>query len=250
MTLISRRISELRLAGMLLTRVPMGTLRDPVPDLPDARWAYPLVGLCLGICAGLIACIGAAIGFNYGITALLVVALCVLITGGLHEDGMADLADGFGGGHTPARRLEIMRDSRIGSYGVLALGLALALKTQAMFAVFSSGSVFWPLVALAALSRFFMLAVQEFLPPARSDGMGFKAHKRGGWRIWIGLATALVVAFPLGWSLFAVVAAMALASAALAWQAKRLVGGQTGDVLGAVQLAADCAGWLALSLFV
>jgi adenosylcobinamide-GDP ribazoletransferase len=233
---------------MLLTRVPMGTLRDPVPDLPDARWAYPLVGLCLGIVAGMIACVGAAVGFNYGITALLVVASCVLLTGGLHEDGMADLADGFGGGHTPARRLEIMRDSRIGSYGVLALGLALALKTQAMFAVFSAGSVFWPLLALATLSRFFMLAVQEYLPPARSDGMGFKAYKRGGWRIWVGLATALVVAIPLGWSLLAVVAAMALASVALAWQAKRLIGGQTGDVLGAAQLAADCAGWLALSL--
>lgn len=248
MTAISRRMSELRLAGMLLTRVPMGTLRDPVPDLPDARWAYPLVGLGLGAGMALVACGAASIGFTSGITALLALCLGVLLTGGLHEDGMADLADGFGGGHTPERRLDIMRDSRIGSYGVLALGLTLALKALAMSAVFASGMLLWPLLAMAALSRFCMLVIQEILPPARRDGMGFKAHKRGGWRIWVGLTIALIAAVPLGWNLFAVAAAMAAVSGALAWQAKRLIGGQTGDVLGAVQLAADCAGWLALSV--
>lgn len=250
MMTLARRLSELRLAGMLLTRVPMGTLRDPVPDLPDARWAYPLIGLGLGIVMGALACIASALGFHYGITALLVVAFGVLLTGGLHEDGMADLADGFGGGHTRDRRLEIMRDSRIGSYGVLALGLTLALKAQAMFAVFSAGSVLIPLLAMATMSRFFMLAVQEVLPPARSDGMGFKAHQKGGWRIWVGFAVAACVGGFLGFASLLVFAAMAVATAALAWQAKRLIGGQTGDVLGAVQLAAECAGWLALSLLV
>ncbi len=250
MNLLSRRINELRLAGMLLTRVPMGTLKDPVPALPDARWAYPLVGLVLGVLVGLVACVGAHLGFHYGITALLVVAFGVLLTGGLHEDGMADLADGFGGGHTKARRLEIMRDSRIGSYGVLALGLTLALKAQAMLAIFASGMVLWPLLAMAVSSRFFMLAVQEFLPPARNDGMGFNASETGGWRIWVGMLVTIAIILPLGWAALAVLFSMAIASFALAVQAKRLIGGQTGDVLGAVQLAAECAGWLALSVYV
>ncbi len=247
MTQFSRRVKELRLAGMLLTRVPMGTLSDPVPELPDARWAYPLIGLALGLVMAVVAGIAQALGFHYGVIALLVVAIGVLLTGGLHEDGMADLADGFGGGHTKSRRLEIMRDSRIGSYGVLALGLTIALKAQAMFVVFQSGAVLWPLIIMAVSSRFFMLAVQEFVPPARQDGLGFKASKTGGWRIWAGLALTVVIVWPLGWSGLVALLAMAGVAAALSFQAKRLIGGQTGDVLGAVQLATECAGWLALS---
>ncbi len=250
MMVVSRRIKELRLAGMLLTRVPMGTLAEPVPALPDARWAYPLVGLALGLLMGLVACLGAHLGFHSAITTLLVVAFGVLLTGGLHEDGMADLADGFGGGQTKARRLEIMRDSRIGSYGVLALGLTLALKAQAMFVVFGSGMMIWPVLAMAVSSRFFMLAVQEYLPAARADGMGFDASQTGGWRIWAGLLVMILSTIPLGSAAISVLFAMALASLALGFQAKRLIGGQTGDVLGAVQLAAECAGWLALSLYV
>lgn len=250
MSLFARRLSEVRLAGMLLTRVPMGTLREPVPNLPDARWAYPLIGVCLGVLMGVVACICAHLGFHYSITALLVVGFGVLLTGGLHEDGLADLADGFGGGQSRDRRLEIMRDSRIGSYGVLALGLTLALKAQAMFAVFSAGHVLWPVLAMVTISRFFMLAVQEFLPPARQDGLGFQAYERGGWRIWAGLVVALCVSIPLGWAGLAVWAAMAVVSLGFSLKAKRLIGGQTGDVLGSVQLAAECAGWLALSLLV
>ncbi|WP_299922161.1 adenosylcobinamide-GDP ribazoletransferase [uncultured Pelagimonas sp.] len=250
MSFLSRRIKELRLAGMLLSRLPMGALKDPVPTLPDARWAYPMVGLALGVLMSLVAYLGMLMGFSNGIVVLLVVAFGVLLTGGLHEDGMADLADGFGGGQTKAQRLEIMRDSRIGSYGVLALGLTLALKAQAMFAVFASGAVAWPLLAIAVSSRFFMLAVQEYLPPARADGMGFNASETGGWRIWVGLLVMILSVIPLGSAAIAVLFAMALASLALGFQAKRLIGGQTGDVLGAVQLAAECAGWLALSLYV
>ena len=250
MNFLARRLAELRLAGMLLTRVPMGTLRDPVPDLPDARWAYPLIGMALGLVMALLAGLAGGIGFDTGITALLVVAFGVLITGGLHEDGLADLADGFGGGKSRARRLEIMRDSRIGSYGMLALGLTLALKAQAMVVVFDAGAVLWPLVAMATASRFCMLAAQEYLPPARRDGMGFTAHKRGGGHIWIGLGFALLAVLPLGAGAILVILSMALISAAVAFQAKRLIGGQTGDVLGAIQLVADCAGWLALSLVI
>lgn len=248
MTPFARRLQELRLAGMLLTRVPMGTLREPIPSLPDARWAYPVIGLGLGLVMALFASGATFLGFHPGITALLVVAIGVLLTGAMHEDGMADLADGLGGGRDKKHRLEIMRDSRIGSYGVLALGLTLALKAQAMLAVFAAGDVLWPLLAMMAASRGCMLLVQETLPPARSDGMGHSAHERGGWRPLVGCAIALASVLTLGTQGFIVLTAMLCAALALRYQAKRLIGGQTGDVLGAVQLAAECAGWLALSL--
>jgi len=244
----ARRLAELRVAAMLLTRLPAGRLSGHVPTLAEARWAWPLVGAGIGAlmwaaCAG-----AAALGLPSGVSALLAVAAGVLVTGGLHEDGLADLADGFGGGRERERKLEIMRDSRIGSYGVLALAIVLGLKVQAMAGVAGSAPPLWPFVALAAGSRFAMLAVLEVLPPARADGLGHAAGQAGGWRPWAGLAVALAVLLPLGGAALGLVAAMALAAVAMAALAKRQIGGQTGDVLGAVQQVSDCAGWLAALL--
>lgn len=253
---LARYWQELRLAGMLLTRLPMGRLADPVPKLSQARWAYPLVGLGIGALLALVAVLAQGLGFAPMLSALLVIGAGVLITGGLHEDGLADLADGFGGGHDRDRRLEIMRDSRVGSYGVLALILVLALKVQALALVLASGAIWGPILVIAVLSRFFMLAVQDVLPAARRDGMGFQAQENGGWRVWAGagIAGTVLLVFALysvgAAAALALVFAMLLVSVALAWQAKRLIGGQTGDVLGAVQLCAETAGWLALTLFI
>ncbi|WP_212524228.1 adenosylcobinamide-GDP ribazoletransferase [Actibacterium sp. MT2.3-13A] len=244
----ARRLAELRVAAMLLTRLPVGRLAGHVPTLAAARWAYPLVGAGVGVVMWAV-CAGAAeLGLPPGISALLAVAAGVLATGGLHEDGLADLADGFGGGRDRARKLEIMRDSRIGSYGVLALAIVLGLKVQAMAGVAGSAPPLGPFVALAAGSRFAMLAVLEALPPARADGLGHAAGETGGWRPWAGLAVALAVMLPLGGAALGLLAALALAAVAVAVLAKRQIGGQTGDVLGAVQQVSDGAGWLAALL--
>ncbi|MDA0744712.1 MAG: adenosylcobinamide-GDP ribazoletransferase, partial [Proteobacteria bacterium] len=119
-------------ALQFLTRLPTPSLRDFQPEWiqQSARW-FPLVGQVVGLIAAVIL-YGAAQVWSPWIAALLAVAAGVAMTGGFHEDGLADTADGLGGGQTRARRLEIMKDSRLGSYGALALGLTLALRVAAL----------------------------------------------------------------------------------------------------------------------
>ncbi|MBC9180481.1 adenosylcobinamide-GDP ribazoletransferase, partial [Pseudoroseomonas ludipueritiae] len=121
----------------LLTRLPTGWLPQHNSAAGFARsiWAYPLVGLGIGAAGGAVMAAGLWLGLPPLVAALWSLAATLLLTGGFHEDGLADTADGFGGGRDRARKLEIMRDSRIGSYGVLALVLALGLRAAALAAL-------------------------------------------------------------------------------------------------------------------
>lgn len=243
-----RRIDQMRLAAMMLTRVPMGRLTDPAPSLTEARWAFPVVGLPLGL---------AAWGAFAGATALclppLAAALVALgtlatLTGGLHHDGFADFADGMGG-RDRAHRLEIMRDSRVGSYGVIALIFAVSLAASGLSALPLSAWAGFVLVSV--FSRVAMLVLLDTLPPAREDGLGRLAAEAGPalpWRVWLpGIILTGGVVLLSGPAALAVLAAMALAALIVARQARRALGGQTGDVLGAAQLASETVGWLTLA---
>lgn len=244
-----RRLSEVRLAMMMLTRLPMGTIPQPVPSLTQARWAFPLAGLPIGLAMGLVLMAAPALGLSPLAAGFVALAVSALLTGGLHHDGLADFVDGMGG-RDVARRLEIMRDSRIGSYGVIALVLAMGLSASALASL--PGSALAGILLVAVGSRFAILVLLDLLPPARPDGLGqMAAEARGAapWQVWApGAALALLLALMTGpaapWGL----AAMALATTVVALQARRLLGGQTGDVLGAAQLCSETAGVLALSM--
>ncbi|CAM4228448.1 adenosylcobinamide-GDP ribazoletransferase [Palleronia rufa] len=232
---MSRR-DELRLAVTFLTRVPVGRI-DPLPDMGSARWAFPLAGVLPGLAAWVaFAAVGGALG------GALAVLAAVLVTGGLHHDGLADTADGLWSGRDRARMLEIMRNSTVGSWGVLALVLAVALPTLAM-ARAAPGLAAFLLIGVA--SRAAMLAVLQALPPVRPDGLGRSAAGRGG--LWPGLAVTAMLAVWTGAAAFAALAAMALTALFLARVARARIGGQTGDVLGAVQVASEVAGWVTLA---
>ena len=190
---------------------------------------------------GVSACIAA------GSLDALAVAVGILVTGGLHEDGLADLADGFGGGRDRARKLEIMRDSRIGSYGTLALILTVGLRWQAI-ASLPGQTACWAIIAVAIASRSGLPTVMLLLPPARDDGLGRSAaggNATGaafavlcgafGLFLCLGLAPAIVVAIT-----------MAAAFLVIGLLARQQIGGQTGDVLGAMQQLAELAGWVTL----
>lgn len=237
---LRRRIGEARLAVMLLTRLPAGHLAEPVPSMGDARWAYPLVGLPVGLvgwavlAAGLPGLVGAA----------LALAAMALLTGGLHHDGLADFADGMGG-RDRAHRLEIMRDSRVGSFGVIVLIFTVLLGVAALA---EAGASLPGILLVAVASRLLMLLALDLLPPARADGLGRGAAAPGARWAWGPGAAALLLLAPWhGAGSVAVLGAMALAAGLLGWQARRLLGGQTGDVLGAVQLGSETAGWVALA---
>ncbi len=242
-----QRLAQLQVALMLLTRLPAGQLAPPVPGLGAAAWAFPLVGLVVGAIAA--ATMAAALWLPLPpiIAAGLAVAASVLVTGGLHEDGLADVADGFGGGRGRERKLAIMRDSRIGSYGTLALILVIGLRWQAIAAAPPAQSLL-ALLAIAAASRAGLPAVMRLMPAARADGLG-KAAAGGHWQgatlaALIGLA-ALVAAFGATDALL-IAWAMAITILATAGLAMRQIGGQTGDVLGSMQQLSELAAWLAV----
>lgn len=237
MNLATRR-AEAQLALMLLTRLPAGRIDGEAPPLGQAAWAFPMVGALVGAIAGGVFWVATVLGLPPLAAALLAIGASVLVTGGLHEDGLADMADGFGGGRDRARKLDIMRDSHLGSYGALALVLVIGLTASGISAAGGTGLF----IAIGALSRTVMLLPMMLLPPARTDGLGARAATPLNSAFWvaIGLAVFLAAASNAVWpGIFAVVVTLAVMALA-----RHQIGGQTGDVLGATQKLAECAAWL------
>ncbi len=240
--------ADLAAAFGLLSRLPVGGAVQNGRELARGAWAWPVVGAVLGGLAGLVALAALGLGVPAAVAAGLALAAQVLLTGGLHEDGLADSADGLWGGASPARRLEIMRDSRVGSYGVLALVLGMGLRWAALAALFQAGWVLAPLVAVGAVSRAAMALLMARLPAARADGLaagaGTVAPRTALAALALGLGLALICVG--GASLWAAVWA-GVAVAVLASAARTRIGGQTGDILGAGQQLAEMAALVALS---
>jgi adenosylcobinamide-GDP ribazoletransferase len=242
----ARRLREAQLALMLLTRLPAGQLSDPVPPLGQAAWAFPLVGLLTGVALWATHAAALALGLGALPSALLALAVTAWLTGGLHWDGLADCADGLGAGRDRSRALEIMRDSRIGSYGVLALLFALALSASALAQL--DGAIPLPLaLCLGVASRLAMVALLWALPPARSDGLGQQVAGIPATSLLPGLA-ALALLLPFtGLPGAALLAASAVMALVIGHQARKRLGGQTGDVLGATQVSAETLALLTLA---
>jgi adenosylcobinamide-GDP ribazoletransferase len=244
-------VSELRLAFSLLTRLPVGSHQGEVPAMAETGWAWPIVGAVVG---GIMAAVcGLAMWFGLPplMAAMLALAIGALVTGGMHEDGLADVADGFGGGRDRARKLEIMRDSRVGSYGVIALVLALGFRAAGIAEAAEAGMTPVALIALGAASRAGLPLALALMPAARTDGLGRAAGAAMGPAQAALLIGALFLLVLGPGTALAIALAMAFAGACLAALALRQIGGQTGDVMGAMQIITECAGWavLAAALF-
>ncbi|MFY0692100.1 MAG: adenosylcobinamide-GDP ribazoletransferase [Paracoccaceae bacterium] len=228
---------DILVALSLLTRLP-----TPDPDWSHARpaacaaWAYPLAGMLVAGIAGLIGTLALALGTGAGLAAALSLTALIVMTGAMHEDGLADTADGFWGGWEPERRLEIMKDSRIGTYGVIALILTLLSRWLVLTAIFATGSGLLSLIAAAALSRAAMVGVMAALPAARDDGLSRSTGRPDRDTVLSACAIALLVALVgFGASGIALAIAAGLGAGTIGWLALRKIGGQTGDVLGATQ---------------
>jgi adenosylcobinamide-GDP ribazoletransferase len=240
------RLTEAQLALMLLTRLPAGQLRV-VPPIGAASWAFPLVGALVGGLSATVMLAALWAGVAPSLAAGLALAAGAMATGGLHEDGLADVADGFGGGRDRARKLEIMRDSRIGSYGALALVLAFGLRWQGLALLAAADAHFaaMALVGLGVASRSGLAAALWLMPAARADGMGKAAADADAVRAVIAAGLGALALLWLGqaWAILAI----ALVLIGFGRIALRQIGGQSGDVLGAMQQLAEIAGWVVLS---
>ena len=236
------RFGDALSATALLTRLPVPA--GPEGRAAEAAWAYPVAGLLVGAVAAIAGALGHWAGLPAPLCALVALAALVAATGALHEDGLADAADGLWGGWTPQRRLEIMRDSRIGAYGALALMLSLAARWAALSALYEigPGAAAAAIAAAAALSRAAMPAMMWALPPARDSGMSAGVGEVPGAAAILAAAIAGAAALVLvGWEapLAALWAAAATGGAVAV--ARERIGGHTGDTVGATQQVAEIA---------
>ena len=235
-------LTELKLAFMFLTRLPL-THAAPAAkgELAQALWAAPLVGIVVALAGIIVFWVALALHVPLLVAAVLMLAVTTLVTGGLHEDGLADVADGFGGGTTRERKLEIMRDSRIGTYGVCALILSFLMRVCAIAELGDAVSVFAAMVAAHAGGRACIPVFMQIVPPARPDGLSADA---GAPSSAVSLAAALIGAIALiaCLGITAGIIALLLLGATggfMAWLCRRQIQGQTGDVLGALEQAAE-----------
>ena len=211
-------------------------------DLARASWALPLIGVLVGGVGGLIYAIALALHLPPLPSALLAVAATVLLTGAMHEDGLADVADGFWGGSTRERKLEIMRDSRIGTYACLALVFSVAIRAAAVAALATPAAAAAGLIAAHAGARSVMPMFMRVMPLARSEGLAASAGEPPAGAAFAALALGFLVLI-LALGLVAVPAAFAGLGAAylISKLAERHIGGRTGDVLGGAEQFAEAA---------
>jgi len=245
-------LAQLRVAFAFLTRLPVGSSSDPkLADLPlaCAAWAFPVVGALVGAIGGGVYLCAEFVGLAGSTAALLAVGATVLATGALHEDGLADTADGLGVRGEPARRLAVMRDSRIGTYGALALVFAIALKVAALGQTMGERPAAMMILAAAVISRALLPAIMAAVRPARSDGLSRRAGTPGAAQVALAAAIGAAVPFAVLDASDAAVAVVAgtVAAALAARLCARAFGGQTGDTLGAAQQAAEVAAMLAIA---
>jgi adenosylcobinamide-GDP ribazoletransferase len=236
-------LDDLRNAVAFLTRLPMPHPHGALPaNFVRAQRLFPVVGAAIGVAVGLI-CLGLRmIGVPDLAAAALALGASALLTGALHEDGLADVADGFGGGREPQAKLEIMRDSRLGTYGALILLVSFASKLSAL-ASLPDTAVLRSLIVAHALARGVLPAMARGLPYARNDGLAAKAGRPDVATVATAAAFALmiaVLALPFGAALGALATAVACA-AGMALLAQRQIGGQTGDVLGGAEQIGETA---------
>ena len=206
-----------------LTRLPMPADLPFVP-LSEAMRAFPLAGALIGVLAGAVLASLAGLGLPALAAAGLALAALACLTGALHEDGLADTADGFGGGKDRASKLTIMRDSHIGSYGVLALILGLLVKAACLAALAQDSWLHLValLAATGALSRALMVWLMASTPPARSDGVAHAAGQPSDFTARSAVLIGGLIAFML--LLFSYGLIPALVVGAPGWQRRALCG--------------------------
>ena len=234
---LKERAGELQASLTFLTRLRFAPVTPAGGAIAQAAWAFPIAGAVVALIGALVYWLAHRAGLPPFPCAALSVAATMLVTGCLHEDGLADTVDGFGGGGTRQQKLDIMRDSRIGAYGVCALALAIILRVSALASLATPGLVVPALFAAHGAARAMVAVFMFFIPPARSNGLSAAAgqppRESAGAAVAIGI---VILGLCLGpWLGLGALLVLAVAAALLAWLSLTQVDGQTGDVLGAVE---------------
>lgn len=235
-------MGNLRAAITFLTRVPVPHRHGDTPNLASAVPWYPVVGALIGVAVG-----GIAAGLLHVVAPLVAASLAImagiLITGAFHEDGLADVADAFAGGWTPAERMRILKDPLHGSFGVAALCGSIVVRVACVASFGASPAVaFACVVAAHTLGRCAAVALMMAAPTASADGLGGRAARSlSKGRASVGIAAGIaIVALAIGWWVGPLLLAGTVGAGAVGWLAMRKIGGVTGDVLGAAEQIVEC----------
>jgi adenosylcobinamide-GDP ribazoletransferase len=231
---LESRVEDIRTGLVFSTRLPLPWATGA---LAQAVWAFPVAGLVVGLIGALVYTLTLRLGLPASPAAALAVSATALATGCLHEDGLADTVDGFGGGTTREQKLAIMRDSRIGVYGVCALALSLLLRVAALASFADAHLAAWALVAAHGAARANLAGMMFLLPPARSDGLSFDAGRPSAESAGVAFVLALLtlaLCLHIGRGTLAMIFLL-LVLGVMSWLTTRQIGGQTGDVLGATE---------------
>jgi adenosylcobinamide-GDP ribazoletransferase len=234
---------DLKIGLMFSTRFPISH-SSPIggADIARASWTLPLIGMLIGLLGASVYWIAFHFDLPPLLGATLAIAATLAATGCLHEDGLADTFDGLGGG-SRERKLEIMRDSRIGTYGACALTLSLLLRVGALASLVAPGQVALALIAANAGARAMLPPFLRLVPPARPDGLSADAGRPSPASV---MAAALLGFVALLWGLGAARSVVALSLlVAVFGVTRRLclrqIGGQTGDTAGALEQIGEIA---------
>jgi adenosylcobinamide-GDP ribazoletransferase len=239
-----RVVADLKIGLLFLTRLPLphaATIGGA--DIARASWGLPVIGMLVGLLGAFVYWMAFRLALPSLVGAVLAIGATMGLTGCLHEDGLADTCDGFGGGGSPERKLEIMRDSRIGTYGACALGMSLLLRVGALASLAGPGQVALALVAAHAGARAVLPPFLALVPAARPDGLAADAGRPSPTNVMV--AAALGVVLLLGslgaaGSLFAILWLL-IALGGMRWLCLRQIGGQTGDTAGALEQIGEIA---------
>ena len=225
------------IATGFLTRMPVAGPGGAAGRLAEAAWAFPFVGAGIGAVAAFAFLLAQLVGLGDWPAALSGVFAGIAVTGALHEDGLGDTADGFFGGRDREHALAVMRDSRAGTFGVLAIVLSVLLRTAALARIGDAVHAGLALIAAHAASRGALPVAMRVMAPARADGLGASAGRPSAPAAIAAVTiSALISLAALGPSRGAI--ALGIAGAAVfaaSMLAQRRIGGYTGDVLGAFQ---------------
>ena len=231
-------LADLSVGILFSTRLPLvHSMPIAGDDVVRASWSFPVAGAIVGAIGALVYAAAYWIGVPTLPAVVLALAATAAATGCLHEDGLADTIDGFGGGKDREHKLAIMRDSRLGAYGGCALATSFLLRWSALATIADPLSVAAALITAHASARAALPAFMRYVRPARSDGLSAQAG-RPSWSSAAVAALLGAIALLIGLGPAGAVAgliALAAASAFMAWLCMREIGGQTGDVLGALE---------------
>ena len=240
----SRCLEDILLALTFFTRIPIRFIVKYDRTLMQACWCFPLIGASIGLVGGTFLYLLLVIQIPVAISAVITICFIVILTGALHEDGLADTADGLGGGEDKKSKIEKMRDSRIGSYGVLAILLLTLIKLNALISLATEKPYeisFLSIICAHSLSRFSIIVIPYFSIPASNEGLARYAGKpatRGIIGSFLITSILILMLLPFDQAILSAVLAI-LVAGAVGLLASFQIKGYTGDILGAAQQVSE-----------